>query len=181
MVDAQQAQVDLARINLGFTKVRSLWTATDLSPKPGRLPRDSWKAKSRRSILLGLYQLRFGLGELSLRLFKRRLQRLGVNFKQHLSFFYERALPVGLPDEIAANLGLNLRIHKPVHIGHPFSNDGDIFLNHRRHLNLDCRSGRGRVFTAALHISPLNCFALTLPAQTTFEECRTFLPGVVIK
>ena len=89
---------------------------------------------------LGQQQLRLRLRQLSLGLVERGLEGPGVDLVQDLPRVHLRALFVVLADQVAGDLGLNLRIGVSIEIRDPVAEDRHILLLHGcgRHL-------RGRI------------------------------------
>ncbi len=81
-------------------------------------------------LALRLRDLSLGLLDLALRLIDGCLERARIDFKQHLTLLDNRAFAVGLPDHVAAYLGLNLSVNEAVECSDPLAGERHVcFLN----------------------------------------------------
>ena len=89
-------------------------------------PRDGARFRQRRIALgvdLGQLQICLRLGQLALGLVERCLEGPGIDLIQDLPLAHLRAFFVVLPDQIAGDLGLDLRVDIAIEIGHPLAID----------------------------------------------------------
>jgi hypothetical protein len=100
---------------------------------------------------VGQIELRPCLGQLPFRLVERRLERSGVDFKQHITLVDVGAFLVVLADEIPAHLGLNLGVYVALQGRNPFGVDGHVHLDCLHHPHRCGRTcgGKLRLRTAA--------------------------------
>ncbi len=83
----------------------------------------------------GELDLRLGLRELALGLVERGLQRTRIDLEEHLALADLAAFAVVLADEVAGDLGLNLRVDEAIGLGDPLAGDGHVLLGGGDHLN----------------------------------------------
>ena len=89
------------------------------------------------------------MSELRLGLIENRLKGTRVNFEENVAFANGSAFLVGLLDDVAGDLRLNLRVDVAVERGDPFADDWDISLLDGSHLDVRRDSGSGRLLAAA--------------------------------
>jgi hypothetical protein len=127
------------RIALRGQRVVQLLLADRLLRRQGREALD---------VLRGLGELRLRPVQRSLGLVEGGAELAGVDLEERIAAPHELPLLVEAPQEVAFDLGPDVRVHGPVEGADPLTDDRHVFLDHGRHFHLG-RRWRRRLFACA--------------------------------
>lgn len=114
---------------------------------------------------LSLAELPFGLGELTLRLIERGLERPRIYFEKDLAFAHVRAFAIVLKDQVSGNLRLDIGVHVTIECRYPVTVSGNIFPYDGDHANV----GRGATLGGRVDLGahPVSSTAVNINSRAT--------------